>query len=706
MGVYWQNVKSIVSLMPSTSIGTRLACRLLPGKSKLERRNIGLQLGYNLLQAGTLYQGRIFPSELSRALPHIASLMPEIEELPEDHFIYNRTNVASSFTLPRITPKGLWTTFGLIIQPKQLSATLEQLEQKYDHDLTIQGISTIDLETHIENLTRRLAIKTTKIKRLVRELEGHEKLIDFTREISQMIVQDIPYEQFVHNLCRILYEVAGLRRCIAFIYDEEQDALIAQEKPGSPNPWASLEPENTDEIQAFLRRDGRAVLSVPISQEGQTQMAKELIARAITLAPQITIAKAGSKTALRTLKGIGATVFGGKQILPEGWEKDSSESVITQCFKTGEILVVNDTANPEHPVSRVLIHMWKSRTFIAAPIKIGDKVIGVFGLDHDLSPQTITKEVERQVALLVDMASIGFSLRRYTDALERTLGKHIGPKVKEAIMSRLLSATPSDFPPQNCDCTVMFTDIMGFTGITRKLNDLGKAAVFLEFVTDYRNWMAGAIIKHGALLDKYIGDAHMLLWGTPVAKHDDDPERALQTAIAMQREAHHFFNTTKWKEIFASLGIENFGIRAGIDTGDIMVGVIADLLRHEFTAIGEAVNRAARFEGKAKGSDGSPGILISEETFNKLSPAFIEQYVKEFNEAVREYLKIDYQLEDDDISQHYCALKTKDIFAKEEVEIKIGDEMVTAKTYQVEWDRKKWKKRVFDEIWMKIWNEA
>ncbi len=705
MGVYWQNVKSIVRLMPSISMGARLACHLLPGKSKLERKNIGLQLGYNLLKAGALYRGRIFPSELNKALPHIASLIPIIEEVPESLFVYNNTNVARPFTLPRITPKGLLTTCGLIIHPKKLAFTLTQLEQKYDHELTIQGASAISLENQIDTLTHQLVAKTTEAERLTGQLEGHEKLIDFTRQISQMIVLDIPYEQFVHNLCRILYEVAGLRRCIAFIYDEDRDALIAQEKPGFPNPWASLEPENTREIEAFLRQDDRAVLSVPISKEGQTQMAKDLVARAITLSPGIIFAKRGSKTALRTLRGIGATGFFGKQILPKGWEKDSSESIITQCFKTGKILVVNDTANPEYPVSRVLIHMWKSRTFIAAPIKVGDKVIGVFGLDHDLSPQTITKEVERQVALLVDMASIGFSLRRYTDALERTLGKHIGPKVKKAIMSRLLAATPSEFPPQNCECSVMFTDIIGFTGITEKLNNFGGAAILSEFITDYRNWLAEIIIRHGGILDKYIGDAHMLLWGTPVAKNEDDTERALQTAIVMQREVHHFFDSTKWKKIFTQLGIKDFGIRAGIDTGEVMVGVMADLLRHEFTAIGDTVNRANRFEGQAKGLDGSPGILISEETFRKLSPDFIERYVATFNEEIKVWLNEDYKLDDAFINEHFTPLTTQDLFIPREVSIKIGGQMVAAKAYQVEWDRKKHKEMVFDAVFRKFWSQ-
>jgi adenylate cyclase len=98
-------------------------------------------------------------------------------------------------------------------------------------------------------------------------------------------------------------------------------------------------------------------------------------------------------------------------------------------------------------------------------------------------------------------------------------------------------------------------------------------------------------------VDKYIGDAVMAVFGSPVP-HPDHARRALRAALGMAKEAEAF---KQWMaERFPDRGLAEFGIGVGLFTGEAVIGDIGTPKRKEFTAIGDTVNAASRLEGVTK----------------------------------------------------------------------------------------------------------
>ena len=126
--------------------------------------------------------------------------------------------------------------------------------------------------------------------------------------------------------------------------------------------------------------------------------------------------------------------------------------------------------------------------------------------------------------------------------------------------------------------------------------------VIAQFLGEYFTEMVEVIFEHGGTLDKFIGDAIMALWGSPIA-HSDDPDRALRAALAMQR------SIARLNERWASQGRPEIGVGIGINHGEVFAGNIGSHRRLEYTVIGDAVNVAARLCAEA-----GPGeVLVSEQ---------------------------------------------------------------------------------------------
>ena len=130
-------------------------------------------------------------------------------------------------------------------------------------------------------------------------------------------------------------------------------------------------------------------------------------------------------------------------------------------------------------------------------------------------------------------------------------------------------------------CTFLFTDVRGFTSLSEKLEP--------EEVTDIMNKaltiQANAVQKHGGMVDKYIGDAMMAIFNAPIDLKDHE-NKAVLTALQIHREMAE-----------ADLGIE---IGIGINTGEAVIGNMGSDSRFDYSAIGDAVNLAARLESSTK----------------------------------------------------------------------------------------------------------
>ena len=157
--------------------------------------------------------------------------------------------------------------------------------------------------------------------------------------------------------------------------------------------------------------------------------------------------------------------------------------------------------------------------------------------------------------------------------------------------------------------TVLFSDIRSFTTLTESLGAQGTVG----FLNDYFTVMVDCIQDEGGMLDKFIGDAIMAIFGTPVA-HDDDPDRGLRAAIQMMHGLNEF------NEIRKSQGLPPVDHGMGLNTDEIVSGNIGSPKRMDYTVIGDGVNLAARIESSCKKYGAK--ILMSEYTFEALKATY------------------------------------------------------------------------------------
>ena len=176
--------------------------------------------------------------------------------------------------------------------------------------------------------------------------------------------------------------------------------------------------------------------------------------------------------------------------------------------------------------------------------------------------------------------------------------------VSPEVIRRLLS-DPERVKPRKTEVSVLFSDIRGFTTISETLDAQTLAGLLNGYLTE----MTKIIFRHQGTLDKYIGDAVMAIWGAPF----DEPNHAERCCLgAVNMLARLAELQVQWRA--EQSPVLEIGI--GINTGIASVGNMGSSLRYGYTAMGDAVNLAARLEGLNK--EYGTQILISEFTRSEI----------------------------------------------------------------------------------------
>ncbi len=214
--------------------------------------------------------------------------------------------------------------------------------------------------------------------------------------------------------------------------------------------------------------------------------------------------------------------------------------------------------------------------------------------------------VEPMVTLFFCFAS-AMSYNAATEGRQKAQIKGMFEKyVDKAVVKQILD-NPSlvKLGGEERELTTLFADIEGFTSMAEKMGPQNTVGMLNSYLTE----MTNIIIENGGTIDKYIGDAIMSFWGAPLSD-SDQAYNSCAAAINMQRKLTALH--TKW----IHYGRPVVNQRIGINTGRAVVGNMGAESRLNYTAIGDAVNLAARLEGVNK--EYGTRLLMSEYTYRKV----------------------------------------------------------------------------------------
>ena len=189
--------------------------------------------------------------------------------------------------------------------------------------------------------------------------------------------------------------------------------------------------------------------------------------------------------------------------------------------------------------------------------------------------------------------------------LKGTLARYMTKEVAD----QLLGDPKAMLGGQVREATVFFSDIRRFTSLSESLGARETVSMLNEYFTD----MVDILFRYQGILDKYIGDAIMAVFGTPFSS-GRDADNALEASIEMMR-ALADFNARRMAE-----GKPTLDIGIGLNTAEVLIGNIGSLRRMDYTVIGDGVNLASRLESANKYYHSS--ILLSEFTRRQLQGSY------------------------------------------------------------------------------------
>jgi len=233
-----------------------------------------------------------------------------------------------------------------------------------------------------------------------------------------------------------------------------------------------------------------------------------------------------------------------------------------------------------------------------------DRVAGIeSGADDFISKPFNEVEVRARARSLLRIKALHDQLEQRNDLLLDALQRAVSPDVAKQILE-----DPERYlhpGGERRSVSVLFADLRGYTSLAEELPPHEAMVVLNTYLAE----MIRAVYDHGGTVNQILGDGVMSLFGAPI-DYPDHARRAVSAALAMQRLVGNV-QIDGHASVQLQMGI-------GINSGEAVVGHIGSDQRMDYTAVGDAVNLAARFEQNA-----GPGqVLVTQSTYEQIAELF------------------------------------------------------------------------------------
>ena len=271
-------------------------------------------------------------------------------------------------------------------------------------------------------------------------------------------------------------------------------------------------------------------------------------------------------------------------------EKQVSHSVVTKVVKTGVPVQTLDAKNDLSAMSHTITAL-EVRSLLCTPLKVRGEIIGCVYVDSQIVEQEFSEESLDLLQAFADQAAIAlYNARLFAEAQasreqEKRVRQMFQKYVPADVVRRALELGDQAKMSTKQVATVLFSDIRSFTSISERL----EPEQVVSFLNDYLQRMVDIVFDEGGIVDKFIGDAVMAVFGAPFPK-PDDATRAVRAAHRMLVELDKFNSDQEQK------GLVQIRIGIGIHTGPVIAGNIGSDRKMEYTVIGDTVNIASRVQ--------------------------------------------------------------------------------------------------------------
>jgi adenylate cyclase len=250
---------------------------------------------------------------------------------------------------------------------------------------------------------------------------------------------------------------------------------------------------------------------------------------------------------------------------------------------------------------------------------------------------------------LLALGGSAIAIAIYTTSLERQdryilmalFKQQVTPQVADEIwMSRHQLLEQGSIVGREMTATILFSDIEGFSTISLQMSP----SALMAWLNEYMQAMTEAVLEYNGMVDKFVGDAVMALFGVPIQHTNSediatDAQNAVGCALAMADKLRSL--NQRWQ----LSGNPTIAIRIGIATGTVVSGTLGSTQRAEYTVLGDTVNIASRLESYDKSLNGGLcRVLISGETYELIKDKFATKFIGSIQLKGRDQLTEVYQV--------------------------------------------------------------